>query len=53
MNLVDHLQVAVGRSAGGARLRRVARTASSAPAVGSAKRHAAEQQALLEEIFTL
>ncbi|MFB9370207.1 multifunctional oxoglutarate decarboxylase/oxoglutarate dehydrogenase thiamine pyrophosphate-binding subunit/dihydrolipoyllysine-residue succinyltransferase subunit [Kitasatospora sp. NPDC001664] len=53
MNLVDHLQVVIGRSANGARLRRVARTASSAPAVGSAKRHAAEQQALLEEIFTL
>jgi 2-oxoglutarate dehydrogenase E1 component len=53
MNLVDHLQVAVGRSAGGARLRRVARTASSAPAVGSAKRHAAEQQGLLDEVFSL
>ncbi|WP_371499077.1 multifunctional oxoglutarate decarboxylase/oxoglutarate dehydrogenase thiamine pyrophosphate-binding subunit/dihydrolipoyllysine-residue succinyltransferase subunit [Kitasatospora sp. NBC_00374] len=54
MNLVDHLQVVVGRSAnGGARLRRVARTASSAPAVGSAKRHAAEQQALLDEVFNL
>ncbi|MEU9127149.1 multifunctional oxoglutarate decarboxylase/oxoglutarate dehydrogenase thiamine pyrophosphate-binding subunit/dihydrolipoyllysine-residue succinyltransferase subunit [Kitasatospora sp. NPDC048540] len=54
MNLVDHLQVVVGRSAnGGARLRRVARTASSAPAVGSAKRHAAEQQALLDEVFSI
>ncbi|WP_441250289.1 multifunctional oxoglutarate decarboxylase/oxoglutarate dehydrogenase thiamine pyrophosphate-binding subunit/dihydrolipoyllysine-residue succinyltransferase subunit [Kitasatospora sp. McL0602] len=53
MNLVDHLQVVVGRSANGSRLRRVARTASSAPAVGSAKRHGAEQAALLEEIFTL
>lgn len=53
MNLVDHLQVVVGRSADGSRLRRVARTASSAPAVGSAKRHGAEQQALLEEIFTI
>ncbi|MFJ9947987.1 multifunctional oxoglutarate decarboxylase/oxoglutarate dehydrogenase thiamine pyrophosphate-binding subunit/dihydrolipoyllysine-residue succinyltransferase subunit [Kitasatospora sp. NPDC091207] len=53
MNLVDHLQVVVGRSANGSRLRRVARTASSAPAVGSAKRHGAEQQALLEEIFTI
>ncbi|MFC5890035.1 multifunctional oxoglutarate decarboxylase/oxoglutarate dehydrogenase thiamine pyrophosphate-binding subunit/dihydrolipoyllysine-residue succinyltransferase subunit, partial [Kitasatospora aburaviensis] len=53
MNLVDHLQVVIGRSANGSRLRRVARTASSAPAVGSAKRHAAEQQALLEEIFSL
>ncbi|WP_395294392.1 multifunctional oxoglutarate decarboxylase/oxoglutarate dehydrogenase thiamine pyrophosphate-binding subunit/dihydrolipoyllysine-residue succinyltransferase subunit [Kitasatospora hibisci] len=53
MNLVDHLQVVIGRSANGSRLRRVARPASSAPAVGSAKRHAAEQRALLEEIFSL
>ncbi|MFF2041584.1 multifunctional oxoglutarate decarboxylase/oxoglutarate dehydrogenase thiamine pyrophosphate-binding subunit/dihydrolipoyllysine-residue succinyltransferase subunit [Kitasatospora sp. NPDC058170] len=53
MNLVDHLQVVIGRSANGSRLRRVARNASSAPAVGSAKRHAAEQQGLLEEIFSL
>ncbi|GAA2131836.1 multifunctional oxoglutarate decarboxylase/oxoglutarate dehydrogenase thiamine pyrophosphate-binding subunit/dihydrolipoyllysine-residue succinyltransferase subunit [Kitasatospora kazusensis] len=53
MNLVDHLDVVVGRKANGSRLRRVARPASSAPAVGSAKRHAAEQAALLEEIFTL
>ncbi|KDN83511.1 alpha-ketoglutarate decarboxylase [Kitasatospora cheerisanensis KCTC 2395] len=54
MNLVDHLQVVIGRSAnGGARLRRVARTASSAPAVGSAKRHAAEQKALIDEVFAL
>ncbi|MFG2817972.1 multifunctional oxoglutarate decarboxylase/oxoglutarate dehydrogenase thiamine pyrophosphate-binding subunit/dihydrolipoyllysine-residue succinyltransferase subunit [Kitasatospora sp. NPDC048365] len=54
MNLVDHLQVVIGRSAnGGARLRRVARTASSAPAVGSAKRHAAEQQAIVDEVFSI
>ncbi|MDH6112766.1 2-oxoglutarate dehydrogenase complex dehydrogenase (E1) component-like enzyme [Kitasatospora sp. MAP12-44] len=53
MNLVDHLDVVVGRKAAAGRLRRVARTASSAPAVGSAKRHAAEQQALIEEIFSL
>ncbi|MER8183682.1 multifunctional oxoglutarate decarboxylase/oxoglutarate dehydrogenase thiamine pyrophosphate-binding subunit/dihydrolipoyllysine-residue succinyltransferase subunit [Kitasatospora sp. NPDC094015] len=53
MNLVDHLQVVVGRSANGARLRRVARTASSAPAVGSAKRHAAEQQALVDEVYSI
>ncbi|MFE1316911.1 multifunctional oxoglutarate decarboxylase/oxoglutarate dehydrogenase thiamine pyrophosphate-binding subunit/dihydrolipoyllysine-residue succinyltransferase subunit [Kitasatospora phosalacinea] len=53
MNLVDHLQVVIGRTGGNARLRRVARPASSAPAVGSAKRHAAEQQALIEEVFTL
>ncbi|GJF32196.1 alpha-ketoglutarate decarboxylase [Kitasatospora sp. NE20-6] len=53
MNLVDHLQVVIGRNANGARLRRVARTASSAPAVGSAKRHAAEQQGLVDEVFSL
>ncbi len=53
MNLVDHLDVVVGRKASGGRLRRVARTASSAPAVGSAKRHGAEQQALIEDIFSL
>ncbi|MFE2178506.1 multifunctional oxoglutarate decarboxylase/oxoglutarate dehydrogenase thiamine pyrophosphate-binding subunit/dihydrolipoyllysine-residue succinyltransferase subunit, partial [Kitasatospora sp. NPDC059462] len=53
MNLVDHLEVVIGRSANGARLRRVARPASSAPAVGSAKRHTAEQQALVEEVFSL
>ncbi|WP_446667494.1 hypothetical protein, partial [Kitasatospora phosalacinea] len=43
----------IGRTGGNARLRRVARPASSAPAVGSAKRHAAEQQALVEEVFSL
>ncbi|UCM90353.1 multifunctional oxoglutarate decarboxylase/oxoglutarate dehydrogenase thiamine pyrophosphate-binding subunit/dihydrolipoyllysine-residue succinyltransferase subunit [Streptomyces marincola] len=32
-------------------LRRVSRPASSSPAVGSAKRHQAEQQALLDEVF--
>ncbi|MFE4520218.1 multifunctional oxoglutarate decarboxylase/oxoglutarate dehydrogenase thiamine pyrophosphate-binding subunit/dihydrolipoyllysine-residue succinyltransferase subunit, partial [Kitasatospora sp. NPDC056783] len=53
MNLVDHLQVVIGRSGGDARLRRVARPAASSPAVGSAKRHAAEQQALVEEVFAL
>ncbi|WP_248782610.1 multifunctional oxoglutarate decarboxylase/oxoglutarate dehydrogenase thiamine pyrophosphate-binding subunit/dihydrolipoyllysine-residue succinyltransferase subunit [Kitasatospora setae] len=53
MNLVDHLQVVIGPTGGNARLRRVARPASSAPAVGSAKRHTAEQQALIEEVFTL
>ncbi|MFE1316704.1 multifunctional oxoglutarate decarboxylase/oxoglutarate dehydrogenase thiamine pyrophosphate-binding subunit/dihydrolipoyllysine-residue succinyltransferase subunit [Kitasatospora phosalacinea] len=51
MNLVDHLQVVIGRTGGNARLRRVARPASSAPAVGSAKRHAAEQQAVVDEVF--
>ncbi|MCX4746785.1 multifunctional oxoglutarate decarboxylase/oxoglutarate dehydrogenase thiamine pyrophosphate-binding subunit/dihydrolipoyllysine-residue succinyltransferase subunit [Kitasatospora sp. NBC_01287] len=53
MNLVDHLDVVIGRKASGGRLRRVARNASSAPAVGSAKRHAAEQQALIEEVYGL
>ncbi|MGW2372385.1 multifunctional oxoglutarate decarboxylase/oxoglutarate dehydrogenase thiamine pyrophosphate-binding subunit/dihydrolipoyllysine-residue succinyltransferase subunit [Kitasatospora sp. NPDC001683] len=53
MNLVDHLQVVIGRSGGDARLRRVARPAASSPAVGSAKRHGAEQQALIEEVFAL
>ncbi|WP_049579154.1 multifunctional oxoglutarate decarboxylase/oxoglutarate dehydrogenase thiamine pyrophosphate-binding subunit/dihydrolipoyllysine-residue succinyltransferase subunit, partial [Streptomyces sp. SBT349] len=33
------------------RIRRVSRSASSSPAVGSAKRHQAEQQALLDEVF--
>ncbi|PBC79156.1 2-oxoglutarate dehydrogenase E1 component [Streptomyces sp. TLI_235] len=53
MNLVDHLQLVIGRNANGARLRRVARPASSAPAVGSAKRHAAEQQAIVDEVFAI
>ncbi|TDU04241.1 2-oxoglutarate dehydrogenase E1 component [Streptomyces sp. 846.5] len=51
LNLVDHLDVVVGRNANGSRLRRVARPASSAPAVGSAKRHAAEQSQLVEDVF--
>ncbi|RKN06482.1 multifunctional oxoglutarate decarboxylase/oxoglutarate dehydrogenase thiamine pyrophosphate-binding subunit/dihydrolipoyllysine-residue succinyltransferase subunit [Streptomyces radicis] len=34
-------------------LRGVTRPASSSPAVGSAKRHQSEQQALLDEVFTL
>jgi multifunctional 2-oxoglutarate metabolism enzyme len=34
-------------------LRRVSRPASSSPAVGSAKRHQAEQQQLLNEVFDL
>jgi 2-oxoglutarate dehydrogenase E1 component len=53
LNLVDHLDVVVGPSADRGRLRRVARPASSAPAVGSAKRHAAEQAALVDEVFSL
>ncbi|MDH6116381.1 multifunctional oxoglutarate decarboxylase/oxoglutarate dehydrogenase thiamine pyrophosphate-binding subunit/dihydrolipoyllysine-residue succinyltransferase subunit [Kitasatospora sp. GAS204B] len=53
MNLVDHLDVVIGRKASGGRLRRVARQSASAPAVGSAKRHAAEQQGLIDEVFSL
>ncbi|PYC68157.1 multifunctional oxoglutarate decarboxylase/oxoglutarate dehydrogenase thiamine pyrophosphate-binding subunit/dihydrolipoyllysine-residue succinyltransferase subunit [Streptomyces tateyamensis] len=53
MNLVDHLDVVVGRKASGGRLRRVARAAASAPAVGSAKRHAAEQQAVIDEVYSI
>ncbi|MDT0441540.1 multifunctional oxoglutarate decarboxylase/oxoglutarate dehydrogenase thiamine pyrophosphate-binding subunit/dihydrolipoyllysine-residue succinyltransferase subunit [Streptomyces johnsoniae] len=34
-------------------LRRVSRSASSSPAVGSAKRHQAEQQALMDEVFDI
>ncbi|MFE0461696.1 multifunctional oxoglutarate decarboxylase/oxoglutarate dehydrogenase thiamine pyrophosphate-binding subunit/dihydrolipoyllysine-residue succinyltransferase subunit [Kitasatospora sp. NPDC058965] len=53
LNLVDHLDVVIGRKASGGRLRRVARPAASAPAVGSAKRHAAEQQAVIDEVFSI
>ncbi|MBV2156587.1 multifunctional oxoglutarate decarboxylase/oxoglutarate dehydrogenase thiamine pyrophosphate-binding subunit/dihydrolipoyllysine-residue succinyltransferase subunit, partial [Kitasatospora sp. SUK 42] len=53
MNLVDHLDVVIGRGANVGRLLRVARPASSAPAVGSAKRHAVEQQAVIDEVFTV
>ncbi|MEY9844077.1 multifunctional oxoglutarate decarboxylase/oxoglutarate dehydrogenase thiamine pyrophosphate-binding subunit/dihydrolipoyllysine-residue succinyltransferase subunit [Streptacidiphilus sp. MAP5-3] len=53
LNLVDHIDVVVGPSASRQRLRRVARPASSAPAVGSAKRHAQEQQQLIDEVYTL
>ncbi|WP_037607798.1 multifunctional oxoglutarate decarboxylase/oxoglutarate dehydrogenase thiamine pyrophosphate-binding subunit/dihydrolipoyllysine-residue succinyltransferase subunit [Streptacidiphilus rugosus] len=53
LNLVDHIDVVVGPSANRGRLRRVARQASSAPAVGSAKRHAQEQQGLVDEVFSL
>ncbi|MEZ0090484.1 multifunctional oxoglutarate decarboxylase/oxoglutarate dehydrogenase thiamine pyrophosphate-binding subunit/dihydrolipoyllysine-residue succinyltransferase subunit [Streptacidiphilus sp. EB129] len=53
LNLVDHLDVVVGRNANGSRLRRVARQASSAPAVGSANRHKAEQAQLIEDVFSI
>jgi 2-oxoglutarate dehydrogenase E1 component len=53
MNLIDHLDVVVGRRANGSRLRRVARPSSSAPAVGSAKRHQEQQKALVDEVFSI
>nr|WP_079063628.1 multifunctional oxoglutarate decarboxylase/oxoglutarate dehydrogenase thiamine pyrophosphate-binding subunit/dihydrolipoyllysine-residue succinyltransferase subunit [Peterkaempfera griseoplana] len=53
LNLIDHLDVVIGKNAAGSRLRRVARPASSAPAVGSAKRHQQEQQQLVDEVFSL
>ncbi|MDX3852096.1 multifunctional oxoglutarate decarboxylase/oxoglutarate dehydrogenase thiamine pyrophosphate-binding subunit/dihydrolipoyllysine-residue succinyltransferase subunit [Streptomyces sp. AK02-01A] len=52
LNLIDHLDLAVGADIPGAeRLRRISRPHSSSPAVGSAKRHQAEQQQLVSEVF--
>ncbi|MFF4601485.1 multifunctional oxoglutarate decarboxylase/oxoglutarate dehydrogenase thiamine pyrophosphate-binding subunit/dihydrolipoyllysine-residue succinyltransferase subunit [Streptomyces sp. NPDC001339] len=52
LNLIDHLDLAVGEDVPAReRLRRISRPHSSSPAVGSAKRHQAEQQALLNEVF--
>ncbi|MEU7105779.1 multifunctional oxoglutarate decarboxylase/oxoglutarate dehydrogenase thiamine pyrophosphate-binding subunit/dihydrolipoyllysine-residue succinyltransferase subunit [Streptomyces sp. NPDC046215] len=52
LNLIDHLDLAVGADIPAQeRLRRVSRPHSSSPAVGSAKRHQAEQQALVSEVF--
>ncbi|MGW7413622.1 multifunctional oxoglutarate decarboxylase/oxoglutarate dehydrogenase thiamine pyrophosphate-binding subunit/dihydrolipoyllysine-residue succinyltransferase subunit [Streptomyces sp. NPDC054863] len=52
LNLIDHLDLAVGADIPhGERLRRISRPHSSSPAVGSAKRHQAEQQALCNEVF--
>lgn len=52
LNLIDHLDLAVGADIPGAeRLRRISRPHGSSPAVGSAKRHQAEQQQLLNEVF--
>ncbi|MEV7087092.1 multifunctional oxoglutarate decarboxylase/oxoglutarate dehydrogenase thiamine pyrophosphate-binding subunit/dihydrolipoyllysine-residue succinyltransferase subunit [Streptomyces sp. NPDC093085] len=52
LNLIDHLDLAVGADIPGAeRLRRISRPHSSSPAVGSAKRHQAEQQQLVNEVF--
>ncbi|AWK11361.1 multifunctional oxoglutarate decarboxylase/oxoglutarate dehydrogenase thiamine pyrophosphate-binding subunit/dihydrolipoyllysine-residue succinyltransferase subunit [Streptomyces spongiicola] len=52
LNLIDHLDLAVGADIPhGERLRRISRPHSSSPAVGSAKRHQAEQQQLVDEVF--
>ncbi|WP_327353470.1 multifunctional oxoglutarate decarboxylase/oxoglutarate dehydrogenase thiamine pyrophosphate-binding subunit/dihydrolipoyllysine-residue succinyltransferase subunit [Streptomyces sp. NBC_01304] len=52
LNLIDHLDLAVGADVPhGERLRRISRPHGSSPAVGSAKRHQAEQQQLLTEVF--
>ena len=46
LNLIDHLDLAVGADVPhGERLRRISRPHGSSPAVGSAKRHQAEQAA--------
>ncbi|MEU9979933.1 multifunctional oxoglutarate decarboxylase/oxoglutarate dehydrogenase thiamine pyrophosphate-binding subunit/dihydrolipoyllysine-residue succinyltransferase subunit [Streptomyces sp. NPDC050856] len=52
LNLIDHLDLAVGADIPhGERLRRISRPHSSSPAVGSAKRHQAEQVQLVNEVF--
>ncbi|OON81199.1 multifunctional oxoglutarate decarboxylase/oxoglutarate dehydrogenase thiamine pyrophosphate-binding subunit/dihydrolipoyllysine-residue succinyltransferase subunit [Streptomyces tsukubensis] len=52
LNLIDHLDLAVGADIPhGERLRRISRPHGSSPAVGSAKRHQAEQQQLLNDVF--
>ncbi|MGN5632971.1 multifunctional oxoglutarate decarboxylase/oxoglutarate dehydrogenase thiamine pyrophosphate-binding subunit/dihydrolipoyllysine-residue succinyltransferase subunit [Streptomyces sp. AC154] len=52
LNLIDHLDLAVGADVPhGERLRRISRPRGSSPAVGSAKRHQAEQTQLLDEVF--
>ncbi|MFF8714131.1 multifunctional oxoglutarate decarboxylase/oxoglutarate dehydrogenase thiamine pyrophosphate-binding subunit/dihydrolipoyllysine-residue succinyltransferase subunit [Streptomyces sp. NPDC015184] len=52
LNLIDHLDLAVGADVPhGERLRRISRPHSSSPAVGSAKRHQAEQAQLVAEVF--
>ncbi|WP_228980575.1 multifunctional oxoglutarate decarboxylase/oxoglutarate dehydrogenase thiamine pyrophosphate-binding subunit/dihydrolipoyllysine-residue succinyltransferase subunit [Streptomyces sp. DH12] len=52
LNLIDHLDLAVGADIPqGERLRRISRPHSSSPAVGSAKRHQAEQAQLVSEVF--
>ncbi|MEW2255499.1 multifunctional oxoglutarate decarboxylase/oxoglutarate dehydrogenase thiamine pyrophosphate-binding subunit/dihydrolipoyllysine-residue succinyltransferase subunit [Streptomyces sp. NPDC047869] len=52
LNLIDHLDLAVGADIpAGERLRRISRPHGSSPAVGSAKRHQAEQEQLMREVF--
>ncbi|MFD9503991.1 multifunctional oxoglutarate decarboxylase/oxoglutarate dehydrogenase thiamine pyrophosphate-binding subunit/dihydrolipoyllysine-residue succinyltransferase subunit [Streptomyces sp. NPDC060035] len=52
LNLIDHLDLAVGADVPhGERLRRISRRHGSSPAVGSAKRHQAEQAQLVNEVF--
>ncbi|MFI9305674.1 multifunctional oxoglutarate decarboxylase/oxoglutarate dehydrogenase thiamine pyrophosphate-binding subunit/dihydrolipoyllysine-residue succinyltransferase subunit [Streptomyces triculaminicus] len=52
LNLIDHLDLAVGADVPAReRLRRISRPHSSSPAVGSAKRHQVEQQALVAEVY--
>ncbi|WP_043266081.1 multifunctional oxoglutarate decarboxylase/oxoglutarate dehydrogenase thiamine pyrophosphate-binding subunit/dihydrolipoyllysine-residue succinyltransferase subunit [Streptomyces sp. CT34] len=52
LNLIDALDLAVGADVPhGERLRRISRPHSSSPAVGSAKRHQAEQAQLVAEVF--
>lgn len=52
LNLIDHLDLAVGADVPASeRLRRISRPHSSSPAVGSAKRHQAEQAQLVAEVF--
>ncbi|WP_269853237.1 multifunctional oxoglutarate decarboxylase/oxoglutarate dehydrogenase thiamine pyrophosphate-binding subunit/dihydrolipoyllysine-residue succinyltransferase subunit [Streptomyces sp. RPT161] len=54
LNLIDHLDLVLGAAPDNAdRLRRVSRPTSSAPAVGSAKRHQAEQAQLVNEVFEI
>ncbi|MFI9099322.1 multifunctional oxoglutarate decarboxylase/oxoglutarate dehydrogenase thiamine pyrophosphate-binding subunit/dihydrolipoyllysine-residue succinyltransferase subunit [Streptomyces fildesensis] len=54
LNLIDHLDLVLGAAPDNAdRLRRVSRPSSSSPAVGSAKRHQAEQESLVNEVFEI
>ncbi|NJP47822.1 multifunctional oxoglutarate decarboxylase/oxoglutarate dehydrogenase thiamine pyrophosphate-binding subunit/dihydrolipoyllysine-residue succinyltransferase subunit [Actinacidiphila epipremni] len=54
LNLIDHLDLLLGAAPDNAdRLRRVSRPSSSSPAVGSAKRHQAQQEELIREVFEI